>query len=1188
MDNQIKGYRLHLKRILYSGGTITRSIKFLLSSTNEKQKKQVENFCQKLYSDDLKVRGIINLNDINLSFKEESYDLAEYWIDSLKAGVIWQPNSLSLINLVKKIYRLETTAERIYSLAKNEVKEYFDKEKFIQEIILSTPKRSTSKKSAFYNTLWNLLKPDFKKEEQRVKKITNHQAELLIQKIINSFYDPSGNFILEGEENQNKFWREALNIDKTLLKKERIILKEMGDITAFIYPPLIHINEKKSLSELIQERLSLFGDNNIQEILGLAENFNAFSHYFNKFFNFLYEEKVDLILNTFQELFFLDDDELRAIKKSLLYLSQKAKKLGKPKLVNSWADYRSVFGGKVQSWFSNYLTRDIKAKEQGEKLREALGNSKKFLEEFKTKNPINNDLLSQIEFYLEKINQLIIRFPHFDFLRQNELFDIFSDFLANLKINLNLFFQKYLKTSESEQKVGDFYPFKNLYIKYEKPITFYGKSKFIENKKIIDFTLPLIKSGIVIIKKIINDLKDSYSVANIPQLEVENNLRKILDYLLKKETLDYFFKKEFGLILNNYLGKDYQKIIVNKERYTFLPNIYVRESKILINLKIDSYHKEITNLINNLCVFLLAFNDDDILKNNYLLLDFIELSKVIISQLILYSNKKEFKTYYEDLNPCFLKALHYLKSFNINSFNSKNDANYFYQTRILSEIKGAAEIFSKRLYKSKYTAQIIKSNEKFPLFLESEINLKKEDLKNENILKEVYKKPHQYYLSLAKIRFKKNINKSKTIHLDKSTKELVTINTNDYENLVKIQSSYYQIQFLDRFIYPVKEWKLTTISLSEWFFVLEKLYEVRWNIETGGPEFREVKSDLYLNIPFEIKAVKKDQTQNTQKKLYLGIDVGEYGVGYCLVDFNDNDFQILKQGFIRSYNIASIKDKFKELQMRAKRGIFSAPTNVLKAVRDNAIGEIRNQIHDVLTKTNANIVYEYSITNFETGSGRVTKIYDSIKKSDVSADNEADKTVIKNIWGINYPVGFHLSAYASSYTCSCCGRSLYQLTDFDINSAKIIDRRGNILTIETPKAQIYAYSKDKKYIAGYRFDQQKKSKKRNEIFINLIKDYARPPLLKSEVLLTQKKISKEFLLNLKKNRGNSAVFVCPFVDCNIIADADIQAAFMMALRGYLRYQLFKKEINYLDESLNYLKKVNKKINFFNLPFEIDR
>lgn len=149
MDNQIKGYRLHLKRILYSGGTITRSIKFLLSSTNEKQKKQLENFCQKLYSDDLKVRGIINLNDINLSFKEKSYDLAEYWIDSLKAGVIWQPNSLSLINLVKKIYRLETTAERIYSLAKKEVKEFFDKEKFIQEIILSTPKRSTSKNQPF-------------------------------------------------------------------------------------------------------------------------------------------------------------------------------------------------------------------------------------------------------------------------------------------------------------------------------------------------------------------------------------------------------------------------------------------------------------------------------------------------------------------------------------------------------------------------------------------------------------------------------------------------------------------------------------------------------------------------------------------------------------------------------------------------------------------------------------------------------------------------------------------------------------------------------------------------------------------------------------------------------------------------------------------------------------------------------
>ncbi len=39
--------------------------------------------------------------------------------------------------------------------------------------------------------------------------------------------------------------------------------------------------------------------------------------------------------------------------------------------------------------------------------------------------------------------------------------------------------------------------------------------------------------------------------------------------------------------------------------------------------------------------------------------------------------------------------------------------------------------------------------------------------------------------------------------------------------------------------------------------------------------------------------------------------------------------------------------------------------------------------------------------------------------------------------------------------------------------------------------------------------------------------------------------------DFKNKRGSSAVFICPF--CHFIVDADIQAAFMMAVRGYLRF-----------------------------------
>ena len=36
-----------------------------------------------------------------------------------------------------------------------------------------------------------------------------------------------------------------------------------------------------------------------------------------------------------------------------------------------------------------------------------------------------------------------------------------------------------------------------------------------------------------------------------------------------------------------------------------------------------------------------------------------------------------------------------------------------------------------------------------------------------------------------------------------------------------------------------------------------------------------------------------------------------------------------------------------------------------------------------------------------------------------------------------------------------------------------------------------------------------------------------------------------------KPRGNMGIFICPYCDCHHIADADLQAAFNIAIRGYL-------------------------------------
>jgi len=164
--------------------------------------------------------------------------------------------------------------------------------------------------------------------------------------------------------------------------------------------------------------------------------------------------------------------------------------------------------------------------------------------------------------------------------------------------------------------------------------------------------------------------------------------------------------------------------------------------------------------------------------------------------------------------------------------------------------------------------------------------LKKEEINDINKLKLIFKKPYRYLIALKKIKFKKNQQQSSVIHLDKKNKDLVLISPQDEDFLFKLTSSFYQLQFLDRFVYPVKKWLDVDITLSEWSFILEKKYKINWDFNSGKPEFSEIDSRLYLNIPFKIKAINQQKILKP-KELFLGIDVGEYGVGYALVNFKD-------------------------------------------------------------------------------------------------------------------------------------------------------------------------------------------------------------------------------------------------------------------------------------------------------------
>lgn len=1198
----MKGYKIHIERIKKTSGKIIRTIKYPLSKLNSAENNKDNQLFSDFIHDDKKVRGISNI--IDFYQENESYNLLDFWVDSLKAGIIFQPTSKTLINFINKIKNIKTTAEIIFENSDDKIKKYFKKIEFIENIIISDPKRSGSSRNGFFITLFESIKDEYK--DKKNQKIINTELNQLINFIINSFYDENNQLLLETKQKQNNFWKENFKIDKSLFdKKEKT---KVGELTNFVIPELINIeNNFITLEELINQRIKLAEDyikkidldlkskfKITESLLGLANNFNSLSNYFNIFFNFLINEKIDDIIKAYSNITLLNNEEKEKIKKSLFFLSNKAKILGKPKFIDqNWQEYRSIFGGKIQSWYSNYIKRISQSNEKYQVFIKNLENVLNYLKNInsddKEKKNKEVDILNKT-LYLKEI-----LLKNEDVFKNLEKFNIFSDYLAEIKTIVNFYFQKYIKKENDEIKKDKIFGF--LFEEIEKPINFYGNSKKQFLTKIIKNTSLKIKDGYNIIQNLleeINNLKlDNYK-KNIDELS-----DLFFDKLANKIITSSFFIKKYQEIFKKYIDEkeDFKKIFNYPQYYAFYKNSYEKQNKKIIKLKetakIKDFLKDFYNLLKQI-------NYNYLVENPLYFLEYQETAKSLIAFLIENNTKDEFLL---DKNKFsnFEKIISFIQIQKKEKYN-KEEFNKIINQYFFSELKGALNVYSRKTEVNKYTLQIIKSEEKFPLvleFKENQINFN--DLINKS--QKIINLTHKYFVVFDKnFSFKKinNINeKTNYFLIEKNKLTPIKIKSINKEFVYFINSSFYQLQFLERLIYKPKNWENIIINISEPSFILEVKNDLHFDILNNKINFKEKNKKLYISIPFNI-ALKQNNLLLNQSKdknnLYLGIDAGEYGVAYCLVDFSKENPQIIEAGYLHSKNIRKIKDHYQKIQEKAKKGVFTSSSSIIKEIRENSINEIRNKIHDLYLKYYSPIVYEYSISNFETGSGRITKIYDSIKKSDVipDNDNEADKAIIKHIWGKEYvQIGKNLSAYASSYTCASCGKSIYSiLENFQNQNIKILKKikeNGvkNIIEINTNIGFVLGYTKNNKFYEGYEFKPSKESK--NE-FIKIVKNFSRPPLEKSEVLLVFKKINKKSLKKIKQKRGNSAIFVCPFKDCQEIFDADLQAAFIMALRGFIKENNKERSINIFEKTLEYLNKnkiigidLLKNQNLFSLP-----
>jgi len=339
----------------------------------------------------------------------------------------------------------------------------------------------------------------------------------------------------------------------------------------------------------------------------------------------------------------------------------------------------------------------------------------------------------------------------------------------------------------------------------------------------------------------------------------------------------------------------------------------------------------------------------------------------------------------------------------------------FAQTAICSEMKGAINKMSRKEYVERYTAQPMNTENSYHIcFVHNNT-----------------KKTWHLVFSKESLSGKETVGAQKVeVKTGKAFDGIERDYKTQYarqEGLFDLATSKYQMQFLTKTYGGDDSWwskNELRIELNSYSFIVEQPIELVWNIQGGTVSMKRKEFRLFVSIPFSI-APKRSMVRRDLKNRarYMGIDVGEYGLAWTVLDVDRKQQKansIVSQGFLYEQLTRKIREYVQTLKSRQIKGTFGMPNTKLERLRENAVTSLRNQVHDIAMRYDAIPVYEFEISNFETGSNRVKVIYDSVKRADVGrGGSEADKAEADLVWGKQGKnFGKQIGAYATSYICA--------------------------------------------------------------------------------------------------------------------------------------------------------------------------
>ena len=1174
------GYRLHLERLKFSGKKSIRTIKFPLGAYEDKGKRKrgvvmgkVEQaFAENIKQDYESLYGPLNLS--TYKYNKDIYSLKDFWVDCLRTGAIMKHTESKLLNDLRIIVgEQQSIDEREKKLMRKKDKNFFesiDFEKFKSEVLLSGGFRKSKKNLDIFKD----------KESKKNKTLSEDILKRTVGK---------------NHEEQEKYWHEKYGVDKGLYTTKNPKLQ-----TTFFLLPIFEFDKKRKKSVIdlvdrVDRQLQLkecLGDDyiKVEEYIGMSDDYGGLAQALNRIFEYLVGNDTkaikEVFLNMAPDIWKGKEKELDD---RLKFLSNQAKKVGHPKLVKDWDSYRSDLGGSISSWISNSFRQDGEIKKQLfgwiEEKRQKDGSVKDtphkghkdelsvVLEdietgEFTSSAKEDETVKEKAETIRETVQQMqsaLEKMPKWNDEQKIEVAQLedYRDLLAPLRSDLNFIYQQVYKLDTEDEEVklstkqkkelaekraDKRYPV--LFKELPRIPSFIGDVK-IQQSGVYDKYLSSVErmfAGIDFLLAVQNKEGDIFKTS-ITIDNPEERVRKVLQQFLRiyQTTQSKCTKDIVKSVMGKLSERDIDSICDYDHFYRAPQARERRGEEIGISCSAEQCKDAVPALLKKAKIRWDKYRDVKYLND---WIGFIEIEKIRIG---LMASFYDISSLYSIVKG--LPEKHFPKvGVVFNRFSDENkkqrgeNIQTVIQTGVFSELRGTAVKMTTRQFIARYVVQPMKSEEGYPVATDVEAYGKNR----------VSGQRYYIFNGIAKA-VKKNDIGGKNIIAEKNVKSGVLKKKNlEDGNLMEIHSSKYQTQFLDNALSG--HWSESAPKISSYSFIYEELWNIKWSNDRMEMSEDKGKRRLFVSIPFEVG---KGPTQigkiNKQRK-FLGIDIGEYGVATYLLD-TENFKHPDEMLFIFEPSMRRIRHGIQENVKHQRAGTFSIPNTKVKRLRDNTIHSLRNKIHALIVKHGAWSVYEKEVSAFESGSGKISKVYHSIKRADVYKGGAAEELDGNLVWGDKkLVVGRDVGAYATSYICSHCHKSIYGYIARDD-----YDREYEVTHIVKSKEdkkfkQVVELLIDGEQVKGY--VERDKGLKIGDTLngketLNAIKKYARPPL---DVAMERNKQVKKVVDNIggrerfEQEAGSQAVYICPF--CDEISDADIQAAMWIALKGYLNLFIY--------------------------------